>query len=232
MVNQELSEDLWITWLGVARARSFLAAMPNQTLESAVILNQRISASMLSDIAFVEVALRNITNELIQARFAEAKGEGHWLFADPEHLAKFGGTSLASRIGEARSRASLSKSEPSSDDLVAELSFGFWLNFLGKRYQAIHADLTSRLAGLKGRNIRPVPELASRVRVIRNRVAHHHRILHRDISRDWEDIKALAKVIDPRLEAFIASTSQTPRLLESAMQKAQAKPLPNPHEPR
>jgi hypothetical protein len=108
------------------------------------------------------------------------------------------------------------------DDIVAELSLGFWLTFLGKRYVAIHGDLASSLAGLKDRNVRRLSPLANRFRALRNRVAHHHRILHRDLNRDWRVILDLAGVIHPALRDYLERTSETPKLIVEFNQIAQA----------
>jgi hypothetical protein len=223
VVGQEESECLWTNWLGVARAESFRDALPGHNLETAATWNQRLSGSLLSDISFVEVALRNLTSKVLQKRCLEKGGSGHWLISDLEELSKFGGDALLKRIGEAKTRASLAKPRSTPDDLIAELSFGFWLNFLNRRYQSIHSDLATELKGLDSRNIRQVPEIGSRVRRVRNRVAHHHRIIHRNLIADWHSILALARVMDPKLEAFIASSSLTPSLLEEFNQIAQAK---------
>ena len=138
-----------------------------------------------------------------------------------------GGSEFIGKLNHAKSRVRLAKGQVTPDDLVAELELGFWIAILGKRFTGLHGDIVSCFQGLPDRNIRQTPTRARRMRKFRNRIAHHHRILHRDLDADWQNIVGLASLIHPDLKKFLVDTSETPRLLEVFTQTIQAKSLPN-----
>lgn len=231
-MNQEPNAELWKLWLGQARATSYLAAFPQLSLEEVALWNQRISGSLMTDIGHLEVGLRNTISRVLAAK-SESLGSGvDWLSDTSRFFARMGGTEFNAKVLQARQQASKTKKDPTFDDLIAELSLGFWLNFLAKRYLPIHADLASAFSGLGDRNIRKLPPIGARVRLLRNRLAHHHRILHRNLSRDWMDVLYLARAVDPRLAEFIVQASLTPSWIEEFNRIAQAGSSPSPHVPR
>jgi abortive infection bacteriophage resistance protein len=182
---QQADEELWKNWLGLARAISYQTAYPNHSLETLATWNQRLSSSLLCDISHVELGIRNVISQALQSSGEKRGLRGHWLQDSSCYLSAIGGQEFDNHIEAAKRRVLKTKSEALFDDIVAELSLGFWLTFLGKRYVAIHGDLASSLAGLKDRNVRRLSPLANRFRALRNRIAHHHRIFHRDLNRDW-----------------------------------------------
>ncbi len=228
---QQADEELWKNWLGLARAISYQTAYPNHSLETLATWNQRLSSSLLCDISHVELGIRNVISQALQSSGEKRGLRGHWLQDSSCYLSAIGGQEFDNHIEAAKRRALKTKSEALFDDIVAELSLGFWLTFLGKRYVAIHGDLASSLAGLKDRNVRRLSPLANRFRALRNRIAHHHRIFHRDLNRDWEAILDLSGLIHPALRDYLERTSETPNLILEFNQIVQARSSPNPHEP-
>lgn len=221
-MNQEPNAELWKSLLGQARANSYLDAFPQLPLEGTALWNQRIAGSLLADIGHVEVGLRNTISGVLEAKSASLGFGVDWLSDPSGFFAQMGGNEFTSKIRLAKNQAEKTKENLTSDDLIAELSLGFWLNFLAKRYLPIHGDLATAFAGLGDRNIRKLPPLAARVRLIRNRLAHHHRIVHRNIDRDWADVVGLGRAIDTRLGDFLVQTSLTPSYLAEFTQITRA----------
>ena len=75
--SQEPSFLLWMEWLGRARANSYFEVNPALKLEQLALWNQKISASFMSDVAHVEIALRNALNGGLTRRL-EKQGESCW----------------------------------------------------------------------------------------------------------------------------------------------------------
>ena len=231
LLQQAYSDEVWKVWLGAARAVSIKRSMPSLPLQDAAVWNQRLSGSILSDIAHVEVALRNVISDFLNRRFCVPEGSLHWLSDETNSLGKIGGIAFRSRVRDAQASASLGGREPSFDDVIAELSLGFWLNFLSGTYQHLHGDLVTVFVGAKNRNLRQMRQVGSRLRNLRNRVAHHHRIIHRDLDVDWRDIVTFANFIDPRLREFLSQNSSTPGLVAQFNQIARAECSSSSHEP-
>ncbi len=230
-IYQEPNRDLWINWLGVARAISYEVGHPELTLAEASTWNQKISASLLCDVSHLELAVRNLTDKALQDRVKASGLNEHWLQDSSDYFSRIGGREFIDLVRQARFRALREKASPSWDDIVAELSLGFWLSFLGKKYLALHGDLASAYLGLGDRNIRRLRPVADRFRSLRNRVAHHHRIIHRELLLDWELLLEMAGFIHPSLRVHLETTSETPKLILGFNQIVQARSSPNPHEP-
>lgn len=88
-------------------------------------------------------------------------------------------------------RDKLQKSGPvSSSGMVAELNFGFWVNMLLQRHEAMFWQDLHTLFDKLPQNI-TYSALFSRcdeVREFRNRAFHHEPILHRNITKEYSQI--------------------------------------------
>ncbi|MFF2052949.1 hypothetical protein ACFVU2_15220 [Leifsonia sp. NPDC058194] len=100
--------------------------------------------------------------------------------------------------------------------VVAELRSAFWEGLLVNRY---HASLWER--GLRrafphfdGRRGELRARL-ERLRLLRNRAAHHEPIYARDLQVDHRVMCEIAGYVDPGLRVWIASHSRLPRVVES-----------------
>ncbi len=222
-MNQVAMDELWRNWLGAPRAESYFRVNSELTLEELATWNQKLTASLLFDISHIELAIRNLMNEALQKRSQTRGHDAHWLIDSSGYFSETGGREYRRMLDEAKQRVGRSKDQYSWNDIVADLSLGFWLSFLGKKYLAIHGDLLSAFFGLKDRNIRRVRPLADRLRTLRNRPAHQHRVIHRNLHRDWQDLITLANLIHPELARYLNENSETPRLIEDFSQIVQAR---------
>jgi hypothetical protein len=224
--SQEPDSSLWVGWLGAARAESYRRVSAEVSLGELARWNQILCGAFLGDIGHVEVAFRNIVSHSLQD---QAGQNDHWLMVENSSWTKLGGDELKSKIKDAKSRAAQGGKVITPDDVIAELSLGFWLNFLGKRYVSLHPDMVRHFKGLRGRNLRGAAPVGSRVRSLRNRAAHNHRILHRDLQLDWEEVMTFARLIDPALAEYLDRNSLAQPAISEFSQKVLAVPLTNPH---
>jgi hypothetical protein len=201
--------DAWEKWLGRQRLDSYLRLGSNLPIESLAHWNQYLSGLLLSDIGHVEIAIRNLMSDALQNR-VEARGINADWFEDPTgEFAQCGGVIATKRLREARARAQKGGSRINQGDVIAELSLGFWSSLLSKSFQRLHPDLVSLFRGSASRNASSAHALVSRVLRLRNRAAHQHRMIHRDLRLDYQSVLDLAEAIDPRLAEFISGKSRT-----------------------
>ena len=100
--------------------------------------------------------------------------------------------------------------------MVSELSFGFWVAILAPRYEtrlwrpALRKAFPNRPRGIERRDIH---KSINALRRLRNRVAHHEPILHRDLGRDHDQIIQLLHWTCITTAAWIAGQSRFPKML-------------------
>jgi hypothetical protein len=73
--------------------------------------------------------------------------------------------------------------------IVAELTFGFWVALTARRYDA-HLWIPHLRKAFPRKNLgrRTAFDRLSAIRLLRNSVAHHECILHRNLAQDYRDI--------------------------------------------
>lgn len=209
-------------WIGIDRVLSFNKHAPHLSFCEASDWNQRISASLFCDVSHVEIAMRNLVDRVLSERATRNQAQVHWLYQAGGDIARYGGVEADRRITQAITQARRHKRECSPQDVLAELTLGFWLNFFSKRYQPIHPDLVSALGGAVTRNLSGARPMLSKFREIRNRLAHHHGMLHRDLEADHRTVMLVAEFLDPDLARFVRSRSTFAYLIRAFTQTAQA----------
>ena len=97
--------------------------------------------------------------------------------------------------------------------VVAGLSFGFWQGLFGGGYEELwRRELRHALPGAGQRKELSVP--LERLRVFRNRLAHHDSILEQPVFERYEDMLRIARHVDPEAEVWLAGVSLLPALLD------------------
>ncbi len=127
----------------------------------------------------LEIGFRNGMNRAITNYFSDDL----WLV---NHLTKLSSFDKASIL---KAQAELTKQQKplEAGRLIAELHFGFWTGLLTRRYEQvfwnkpkIYADAFPNLP-LKIRNRNFLTNRFHQIRLFRNRVFHHERILHQNL---------------------------------------------------
>lgn len=214
---QGVQDNLLILWLGAERYVAFTRLSENSNVENLVVLNSKVATSLLADVGHVEVALRNLMNSGLQARLVAKGFEEHWLQDPSGELLCLGGEQLLKTVRTARSKVTNRKGESNPSDVLAELTLGFWSLLLGKRFAAVNKDLIGMFVGAKNRNVRLISSELQSIRKFRNRLAHHHRIIHRDLESDWKGILSFAHTLHPELKKFIEKNSTFPAVLSELL---------------
>jgi hypothetical protein len=104
----------------------------------------------------------------------------------------------------------------SNENVVANLSFSFWVELLSKRYhQKIWMKLVKYFPAYPGRR-EDFYDKAREIRNLRNVIAHHGPILRRDLFRDHAYLHELTALLDPELANEVKRKSRVLNLLLNA----------------
>lgn len=147
--------------------------------------NIQLSESFFPVLSAAEVCLRNI----VVTRLIALYGLQWW--DDPVFLAQI--KSAGKRIVKTASDKVAKGGVVTSGKMTAELNFGFWVNMLLPRHQAVfwtnlHSDFPDLPAAVTYSHLYA---RCDAVREFRNRVFHHEPILHRDITAEYSKIMEL-----------------------------------------
>ena len=92
-------------------------------------------------------------------------------------------------IETARRKVTTKGKTATSSRIVAGLTFGFWVSLTARRYDApLWIPHLRKAFPRKNLGRRTAFERLSRIRLLRNSVAHHECILQRDLAQDYRDI--------------------------------------------
>jgi hypothetical protein len=155
------------------RLAKYLTASEGDILGAIAIYqeNTLLSEAFYTPLQCVEIALRNVLNEGMAARYGD-----DWLKNGRAPLDSDALTTIAKlRIGP----------NDSTGTIVAELSFGFWVSLLGPRYDATlwRDALCKVVRPSKGsRRRKDIHARFNAIRRLRNRVAHHEPIFQKDLA--------------------------------------------------
>ncbi|MEU9243913.1 hypothetical protein [Streptomyces sp. NPDC048385] len=152
--------------------------------------NIEVSAALLGSLHCLELTLRNALHNAL----AGHHGRRDWWAAAPlnERSRRL--------VDDARRSCERRLSHATPDDMVAELSFGFWVSLLSHGYDrhfwvpALH----SAFPHYRGRRNHLYRDLTSLV-LLRNRVMHHEPIHHRHLAADHDTVYRVLGHLSPEL---------------------------------
>ena len=171
------------------------------------ILISEISAALWVHIMAFETTLRDFTSEKLQKIY----GVFDWWLV-PNLLSR----SDLKDINYAIRRLNGRQLPISNENVVANLSFSFWVELLSKRYhQKIWMKLVKFFPAYPGRR-EDFYNKAREIRNLRNVIAHHGPILRRDLFRDHAYLHELTALLDPELANEVKGKSRVLDLLLNA----------------
>jgi hypothetical protein len=171
------------------------------------ILISEISAALWVHIMAFETTLRDFTSEKLQKIY----GVFDWWLV-PNLLSR----SDLKDINYAIKRLNGRQLPISNENVVANLSFSFWVELLSKRYhQKIWMKLVKFFPAYPGRR-EDFYNKAREIRNLRNVIAHHGPILRRDLFRDHAYLHELTALFDPELANEVKRKSRVLDLLLNA----------------
>jgi Abi-like protein len=162
-------------------------------------LNTRLSAVLYGPVQGLEVLVRNAMNEQLSVRFGD-----DWHDLRTIRLAAPQQDDVQKAIREI-------EGDVTNGAVVAELSLGFWAALLNTSNdneiwrKALYLSFPHRPRGTERKAIHGA---LNSIRRLRNRIAHHEKILHRDLADDHARIIEIAGWICPETRDWIASLSE------------------------
>src|SRR6185437_13220766 len=168
--------------------------------------NCSISQSLWLPLQTLEIATRNSIASVLTARYG-----ANWPH-DPRFLANLGKEdkdSLADTLS--RQRRAYGRAWPPVDAMVSDLSLGFWVSMLTRKYDVpfgwatrIKMAFPNLPAGCNRQTVyRPLED----IRILRNRIAHHEPIFHLMLDIRYGETVRLLEWISPALAWYAQTTS-------------------------
>jgi hypothetical protein len=177
--------------------------------------NAKLSAAFLTDLHFVEVALRNKFDAQLSLGF----GTQLW-FASPSFTSLLDPRTLDILQKAQRDAAKGRKSAASSGQVITELMFGFWLNLTDRKLEhALWVPILHK-AFLPNKPPKRAQFNLSleKLRQLRNRVAHHEPIFQLPLSALHTSLHAIAHTLCPASAQLLQRSSHVARQISALTQ--------------
>lgn len=173
------------------------------------VLNTKVSAAVMIDLHYIEVALRNKFDRELAVKF------GNEWFKDAGFLALVDGRSHAILL---KAQKDAAKHWPKgkallSGKVIAELTFGFWLQLTDSKLEhklwvpCLHKAFAPRKAPKRA----IFNQQLEKLRQLRNRVAHHEPIFHLDLLDAHHRIFEVGQLLCPTTARVMDQTSTVQR---------------------
>jgi hypothetical protein len=148
----------------------------------------------------VEIALRNAVDEAL----SRLNGNPEWMFERNFPLSKL----QINNITQARDKLIRDGKIPTPGKIVAELPFGFWTSLFGKSHTNTLWRPSLHRAFPYGKVQRQdISQRLTRLRKLRNRIAHYEPIVARNLVSDYRTCHTLLDWICPITANWIDKTS-------------------------
>src|SRR5215470_14728240 len=169
--------------------------------------NIEVYGALYGPLHCLEVGLRNALHE----RLEEHLGRAEWWAAAP--LTAAGSRMVADVVDKLRNRGAV---HVSADDVVAGLSFGFWVALLsrGAAYDRSFwvPALHKAFPGYSGSRARLHEGLLTMV-LLRNRIMHHEPVHHRDLAADHRKLYRILGYLSVELLLAAKEFDRVPEVL-------------------
>lgn len=180
--------------------------------------NSHCSAVFWEALGYLEVSLRNALDARMTLRQQVRSGTRHWVFDDARQLGRDArGQGRHAHpyqdIATAIRRVQANGKPLDPAQIISELPFGFWHQLVARRQMFLWPDLAATFAYAPNRSPVPVRDRLARMRDLRNRIGHHHRIWSLDLDARWDDLLTLTGWIDPELRDWIETSTPIPAVL-------------------
>ena len=220
--SRELLAELEST-LSPERLSTYVRAVPDQDKEQAVrlyIWNVALSSAFYGVLQGLEVTLRNAMHNRLSANYGAA-----W-YENPRAGLDDGGMRRVESLKTYLAQSSRQRVTPAQ--IVAGLSFGFWVSLLGNggriaklnrkaNYEMILWRPALRYAFPHVRSLtrKQAHAALDQLRILRNRIAHHEPIFNRDHMEDYGLILEVTGWISPPTREWLDRHNRVHAILDA-----------------
>lgn len=171
--------------------------------------NSRIAEAFYTPLQTLEICLRNRIHRNLSLAYGS-----RWFEANSVPLQ----SDVRRDIDRAKAAILQSRKLITTGRIVAELNFGSWVSLLGPRYDAT-LWRTSLFSAFRetGRNMRRdrVHRRLNALRRLRNRIAHHEPIFHRDLETDHAEVIETIRWMSADTADWAMLTSRFPEVFRA-----------------
>ena len=171
--------------------------------------NSRLAEAFYTPLQTLEICLRNRIHRTLSTTYGS-----EWFEAASAPLQ----SDIRQDIRRAKEVVSKSRKAETPGRIVAELNFGSWIGLLGPRYDATlwRGSLFRAFNGY-GRNMRRdrVHRRLNALRRLRNRIAHHEPIFHRDLETDHAEVIEAIRWMSLEAADWVQSMSRFPEVFRA-----------------
>lgn len=177
-LQRTVSPERWRTY-------RFAAGFNDEKAIRLYLWNAAIGQSFHFPLQTVEVALRNVTHAALSAQYG-----ANWCF-DPACRAMLD-PRMIGELDKAEQRYhKIYTRMPTTPQLLASLSLGFWVSLLRKTYNVAiwNANAANAFPNLQqGESMVDVSATGTDIQTLRNRIFHHEPLLGHDLTKDYGGI--------------------------------------------
>ncbi len=222
----DMSDGAWLEqWLSEPRFARYLAESGGDRRLALELYewNLRLGAALMRDVAHLEVALRNCYDQTMCQRW---HGDDHWLFDQASPIvAPLWRTRRGQRIDlNARSRRTIREAvlrrgedSPTSGEIIAELSFGFWRHCTDAAHEKVLWVPYLHAAWPRKTSRTSVERSLTAVNMARNRASHHEPLFGagpgRDLVTAHRELIRLSGMPLPPLGDYVRESTTVPAIL-------------------
>ncbi|MFI5926174.1 hypothetical protein ACIA3K_09305 [Micromonospora sp. NPDC051543] len=197
-------------WVSSGRFRSYLDAAGGDHSRACELYewNVALSAASFEAFHYVEVVVRNAIDLAMQRHFNEA-GRGIPWFLLPISTNKAVQDSIDQSVLQVRVRLrNENSSKEKRDQVIAGLSFGFWVNLLGPKHEQLWREAIHKAFPHSSGKRHDVVTALERLRVFRNRLAHHDSLLAADVPFRLTQMIDVLGWADPDAATWLANNER------------------------
>lgn len=179
--------------------------------------NTDFSSGLWQLLSPLEVGIRNSIDERLTIRNNRLKRKEHWIFDEFFELSRANSVKENQAqpfkdLAQAFARVEKNGKPMTPSQIISETSFGFWNQLVGKKHNFLWPDIAGAFPYAPSRDQKYVSTLFSDIRVIRNRISHHHKLHSETLVSGDLMILELAKALDPDFADWLASISRIPEI--------------------
>ncbi|GII80674.1 hypothetical protein Sru01_56560 [Sphaerisporangium rufum] len=156
--------------------------------------NVEAAAAFYGPLHFLEICLRNVLHDTLTTHFTRADWWHATNLGDHnERKVREAATRVRENVRQRPGRV------PGPDDVVTELSFGFWVSLLSRRYdRTLWVPVVHRAFADSREPRRALHDGLLSLVLLRNRIMHHEPIHHRDLAADYAKICRMLGYLEPQ----------------------------------
>ncbi|MEM7620006.1 MAG: Abi family protein [Pseudomonadota bacterium] len=169
-------------------------------------LNTELSEALYTPLQMLEVVLRNRVHIVLTKKYSD-----RWLHDN----SLISNTHQRFKVDKVVADLTNRKKNPAPGDIVAALTFGFWTSMFNNEYEILWQQTLNQIGKTKddkGLTRKNFSGPLTKIRLLRNRIAHHEPILGYNLPNRYSEILKLIGWMSPAAEEWTIYHSRFSRV--------------------